>query len=74
MLQCTVLSTEKSETGKPNYFQRSQWLMEGGGRLIMKHTGVKSLSGSRAGDTVRTCSQNKEILELSLQGGSQLVG
>ena len=45
MLQCTVLSTEKSETGKPNYFQRSQWLMEGGGRLIMKHTGVKSLSG-----------------------------
>ena len=43
MLQCVVLSTEKSEMGKPNYFQRSQMVNAGWGvgRLIMKHNRSK---------------------------------
>lgn len=31
MLHCVVLSTEKSEMGKPNYFQRSQMVNGGWG-------------------------------------------
>ena len=40
-----ALSTEKSETGKQNYFQRSQWFNGGRGETDHEQTGVKSLSG-----------------------------
>lgn len=40
-----ALRTEKSETGKPNYFQRSQWFNGGWGETDHGQTGVKSLSG-----------------------------
>ena len=40
-----ALRTEKSETGKPNYFQRSQWFNGEWGETDHGQTGVKSLSG-----------------------------
>lgn len=67
-----VLGTEESEMGKPNCLLPEIPVVNGGGgrRLIMKQTGVKFLSGGRYGEIVRTCCQNKEILERSLQDES----